>query len=262
MFNRLNLTFFNIASIPRHVENKPKSLVLSLVVVNATLYAVVGYLTFLGIFAPAIGTVRFWPSVFIPAVFAIAFSPLIGGLGAAIGIFISDMLIHGNALLSLSVGVPANFLGFYTVGLTYRHVKSTRTALALVSAEILLTTFLLVLSVQYNMIDWSFFYAALIAVIATLGLTLTFALLLRGEAFRAVFAGSTGLILGSAIIGIGVWLFSQYFTLPTGQKALPAWAALVWFLWTYLTEIPFIALLAPPLVSVLKRVGLAWGDSN
>ncbi|QOJ79747.1 hypothetical protein IG193_02505 [Infirmifilum lucidum] len=235
---------------------------MSLVVINATLYAVLGYLTFLGVFAPVVGTVRFWPSVFIPAVFAIAFSPLIGGLGAAIGIFISDMLIHGNALLSLSVGVPANFLGFYAVGLTYRRVKSTRIAIALVSAEILLATLLLALSLQYNMVDWNFFYAAVIAIIATLGLTLSFALLLRGEAFRVVFAGSTGLMLGSVIIGVGVWLFSQYLTLPTGQKALPAWAALVWFLWTYLTEIPFIALLAPPLVSVLKRVGFTWGDSN
>jgi hypothetical protein len=40
-----------------------------LIAMNAALYAGVGYLTFLGIFAPVVGTVRFWPSVVIPAVF-------------------------------------------------------------------------------------------------------------------------------------------------------------------------------------------------
>lgn len=35
---------------------------------NATLYAVFGYMTFLGIFAPIVGIVRFWgPAVVIPA---------------------------------------------------------------------------------------------------------------------------------------------------------------------------------------------------
>jgi len=244
------------------VRSKPRSLQLSLAAINATLYAVTGYLTFLGIFAPAIGTVRFWPSVFIPAVFAVAFSPLVGGLGAAIGIFISDMLIHGNALLSLSVGVPANFLGFYTVGMTYRKVRDARLALALTAAEILVASLLLALSAQNGLVDQAFLYAASVAIAATLGLTLAFALIFKGESFRVVFAGSTGLLLGSAVIGVGVWLFSQYFTLPSGQQALPAWAALVWFLWTYLTEVPFIALLAPPLVKALRRVGLVWGDRD
>lgn len=241
------------------MENKPKSLVLSLVAVNATLYTVVGYATYLGIFTPVIGTVRFWPSAFIPIVFAIAFSPLIGGLGGAIGVFITDMLVHGNPLLSLSVGVPANFLRPYVAGLLYRRVKSTRQALALTSAEILAVSALLALAAHYGIVDQIFSYAAIIAIATTLVVTLAFTLTLKGEASRIVFAGSTGLILGATIIGLGVWLYSQFFTLPSGQKALPAWAALVWFLWVYLTQIPFIAALTPPIVKTLKRVGLAWG---
>ncbi|MEZ0345845.1 MAG: hypothetical protein ABWK01_04780 [Infirmifilum sp.] len=239
------------------MKTLPRSLATSLVAINATLYAVIGYLTYLGVFTPVIGTVRFWPSVFVPAVFSIAFSPLIGGLGAAIGIFISDMLVHGNPLLSLSVGVPANFLGFYAVGLTYKHVRNTRSALLLTLVEVAATSLALYLAYQHALVDQNFYFAASIAIVSTLGLTLAFIAIYKGEASRIIFAGSTGLILGSAVIGIGVWLYSQSFTLPSGAKALPAWASLVWFLWTYLTEVPFIALLAPPTIALLRRTGLS-----
>lgn len=244
------------------MKGKPRSLTTSLIAINATLYAVIGYLTYLGVFAPVIGTVRFWPSVFVPAVFSIAFTPLIGGLGAAIGIFISDMMVHGNPLLSLSVGVPANFLGFYVVGLTYRYIKNTRRALVLVLGEIAVVSLILYLAYTISLVDGGFALAALIAIVSTMGLTLAFMLFYRGEASRIVFAGSTGLIVGSIIIGIGVWLYSQFFTLPSGDKSLPVWAAIVWFLWTYLTEVPFIALLAPPTVHLLKKVGLTWGEKE
>jgi hypothetical protein len=94
-----------------------KPIEMTMASLNAALYASIGYLTFLGIFAPIIGVVRFWGiAVVIPAVFAALFGPLVGGIGAAIGIFISDMIIHGNALLSLAVGVPANFVMFYLIG--------------------------------------------------------------------------------------------------------------------------------------------------
>ncbi|MEM4430788.1 MAG: hypothetical protein QXM08_06460, partial [Thermofilaceae archaeon] len=72
---------------------RPSQLV-ALTSLNAALYAALGYASYLGLFAPAIGVVRFWPSVFVPALFAVLFGELVGGLGAAIGIFISDMLIH------------------------------------------------------------------------------------------------------------------------------------------------------------------------
>lgn len=60
--------------------------------------------------------VRFWPAVVVPAVFSVLFGPLFGGVGAAIGIFISDMLSHGMPFLSLSVGVTSNFTAFYILG--------------------------------------------------------------------------------------------------------------------------------------------------
>ena len=82
----------------------------------AALYATIGMPTYLGIFAPVFGVVRFWPSVFVPGFFSVTFGPEVGALGAAIGIFISDMLTHGDPLLSLTVCVPANLLGFYVLG--------------------------------------------------------------------------------------------------------------------------------------------------
>ena len=99
---------------------EPKDIVLS--GICGALYAVVGYLIYvlLPIMAPGIGVVRFWPSVVIPAVFAVLFGPMVGGLGGAIGIFISDTLIHGDPLLSLTVGVTSNFIGFYFIGLISR----------------------------------------------------------------------------------------------------------------------------------------------
>jgi uncharacterized membrane protein len=60
---------------------KPLDIILTSVC--AALYAALGYLTYLGIFTPAIGIVRFWPVVIIPAIFAVLFKPSIGGLGAA-----------------------------------------------------------------------------------------------------------------------------------------------------------------------------------
>jgi hypothetical protein len=217
----------------------------------AVLYALVGWLSYLGVFTPVLGVVRFWPSVFVPAVFAIAFSPYVGGVGAAIGIFISDMMIHGNALLSLTVGVPANFVAFYLTGALYRRVRSS-TLPALV-AEVAAS--LLVLALLYS---WGAVLQDLLAAGgAAAAVTLALALLFKGEDRAIVLAGSTGLLAGSAIVGAGVWLFSQFFTLPTGGSRLPIVAAAVWFAWTYFTEVPFIALLTPPIVKALRRASLA-----
>ncbi len=86
---------------------------LTLSAMGGALYAIVGYLSWLGL---TFYGVRFWPAVVVPAVFACLYGEWVGGLSAAIGIFISDLATHGNALLSLTVGVPSNFIGFYVMG--------------------------------------------------------------------------------------------------------------------------------------------------
>ncbi len=233
------------------MSGRPRSLELTLAAMCAVLYALVGWLSYLGVFTPVLGVVRFWPSVFVPAVFAIAFSPYVGGVGAAIGIFISDMMIHGNALLSLTVGVPANFVAFYLTGALYRRVRSS-TLPALV-AEVAASLLVLALLYSWGAVPQDLLAAGGVAAAVTLAL----ALLFKGEDRAIVLAGSTGLLAGSAIVGAGVWLFSQFFTLPTGGSRLPIVAAAVWFAWTYFTEVPFIALLTPPIVKALRRASLA-----
>ena len=164
---------------------------------GAALYAIVGYTTYFGI---TFYGVRFWPAVAVPGVFAVLFGGVVGGLSAAIGIFISDMATHGNALLSLTVGVPANFLGFYIIGRISR----------------------------------------------------------GGDLRRMLLSFPLGLGVGSLIIGIGLMLWSQLFPLPFSDRITPMTlqAGLVLAAWTFITEIPFLYLIVPPVVKTIKRSGV------
>lgn len=229
---------------------RPSQLV-ALTSLNAALYAALGYASYLGLFTPAIGVVRFWPSVFVPALFAVLFNEMIGGLGAAIGIFISDMLIHGNALLSLTVGVPANFLCFYTVGYLYHRLREGRRWLAAALAEELAVTSAVAAAWLHGLLDWpvalAYFVGMLVAALFT-------AAYWGGRYPLTTFSCSTGLMLGSAVVGLGVYAFSQFFVLPAGASRLTIDAALLWFLWTYVTEIPFMVSLVPPLARAAEKV--------
>jgi len=230
-----------------------KSLELILIAMNAALYAGVGYLTYLGIFAPAVGTVRFWPSVVIPAVFAVIYSPRIGALGAGLGIFISDLLIHGDPVLSITVGVTSNVTGFYILGVLARTLQREGRGRLL---TILLQTAPLVislLSLDFNGIDTGVIYigAALLSFVIGLFYSL----------YKPLYAGlvsacSIGSLAGATIIGLGVWAYSQFFSLPAaagGGTKLPLTYAAALFLWTYLTEIPFLMTLVPPLVAAVRK---------
>ena len=82
---------------------------------NAALYVALGVLIS-SVFPISFEGVRFWPQVIIPAFFAVVFGPWVGGLGAAVGIFISDVSLGGSPLLSLMAGITSNFLGFWLIG--------------------------------------------------------------------------------------------------------------------------------------------------
>src|SRR3990170_8513552 len=86
---------------------------LSLISISAALYAVAIALT---AFIPTPwGVGSFRPGVLIPAFFALIYGPIVGGVGAAIGCFIGDLVQSTfgltNPLLSLVAGVPGNFVG-------------------------------------------------------------------------------------------------------------------------------------------------------
>jgi len=230
-----------------------KALDLIVTGLNAALYAGFGYLTYLGIFTPIVGVVRFWPSVVSPAVFANLFGPMVGGVGAAIGIFISDLLIHGNALLSLLVGVPSNFIGFYLVGYIGR--RDVRTSFILISNILgFVFAFASIGLLVQNLLDpfTSYLFAGICFFSAALALIINFI----WPEWKSIGIGSiVGLGVGGAIIGMGVWAFSQFFILPSGEMLLPLYASVSWFIWTYATEIPFLIILVPP---ILKACYLAF----
>ena len=228
-----------------------KSIDVAATALCASLYAGIGYLTWPGIVCPGVGIVRFWPVVIIPAVFAYLFGPLVGGLGAAIGIFVSDMLIHGDPILSLSVGVPANFLGFYTVG--YLSRKEVRADHAIVMST--LVTYGLLFTIGFlGVTPEVVLIFVIVCLISFIAVVLALCITPKWRSYHL--ACTFGLLLGSAVIGVGVWAYSQFFALPEtvgGGFKLPMWAALVLFIWTFSTEIPFMLVLGPPILEACLR---------
>ncbi|MEM0010420.1 MAG: hypothetical protein QW424_07260 [Candidatus Bathyarchaeia archaeon] len=230
-----------------------RSINLTASVVCGVLYGVIGYIIFLftPITTPGIGIVRFWPSVVIPAIFAFLFGPLVGGLGAAIGIFISDLLIHGDPLLSLSAGVTANFIGFYLLGYISRLKLNWIKVISILSVVLLISFSIL----EYILLT----YFSLNATILFIGLSIaSYAMVITIGYFYPQWrsysiASVVGLLVGSTIIGFVVWAYSQIFILPAavgGGFQLPLYAALIWLIWTFATEIPFLIILGPPILKV------------
>jgi len=231
-----------------------KTVDVAMIGVSAALYAIVGYLTNLGIVSPVVGVVRFWPAVIVPAIFAVLFGPWVGGTSAAIGIFISDMVHpgHGIAVLSLTIGVPSNFAGFYLVGLISRRNMNWRNIIiALIIGNAVIT----------GMISYLFSIGSLAFDVAALFLGVLFACvaivvvvgLWKPEWKSYGLASVVGLFVGSAIIGFGLWAYSQVLPLPLAlgwERNAPFYASFLWLVWTFATEIPFLVTIVPPVVKI------------
>lgn len=233
---------------------------IAMTAINAALYATIGIMTFFGVFAPPpIGVVRFWPVVVIPGVFATLFGPWVGGIGAAIGIFASDMVVHGNALLSVTVGVPSNFLGFYLVGyLARKEINLRKLALVLAIGVLIIVggiySIVTYLPETFGFTGLSTTDSILLFLVAVGG---SYALIIivvslwpewKGYGVASVI----GLGVGSAIIGLGLWAWTQFFFLGELFDA-PFYFSLLWFIWTFTTEIPFLLVLGPPILKACYR---------
>ncbi|MBC7130607.1 ECF transporter S component [Candidatus Bathyarchaeota archaeon] len=233
-----------------------KALNVAMIAICAALYAIVGYLTNLGIVSPVVGVVRFWPSVIVPAVFAALFGPWVGGIGAAIGIFFADMIHpgHGIALLSLTVGVPANFLGFFIIGyvsnkkVEWQHIALGLGICGLIAIMIVYLLNEALLSLDVGLLFLGVFIGSYIIAI------------IIGKLFPEwrsyQFASVLGLAVGSAWIGFGLWAYSQVFPLPLAlgwERNAPFYASFLWLVWTFATEIPFLVTLGPPIIKACHR---------
>jgi hypothetical protein len=214
---------------------------------NIALYVAVGYI-FYSLIPISYGGVRFWPPVLVPAVFAVVFGPLVGGIGAAIGIFISDALFGNNLLLSLIAGVTSNFVAFYLIG--YIAKKKIRW-LTPVAAYSVLTVLFLWIGYAYADIGFWTKIAFLAVTIASYIIFLIPVVALRNSRWRSFEVGSVlGMLLGAAIIGITVPLFLQYF-LNGATFTIPI--ALSTFFFTFFTEIPFVLVLGPPIIAAVYK---------
>lgn len=220
------------------------------IALNAALYAALGYVlsAVLPITTPGLGLVRFWPQVVIPAVFAVIFGPWVGGLGAGIGIFITDMFIHGNVLLSLAAGVTSNIALFTIIG--YFSQKRIDWKLPVVAFGAI-TAFLVWLSFTIlSPPDYGLPYQLLASGTIIASYIFYVIVLVLSSQWRSYATGCMlGLLVGSTIIGITVPLVIQIPLIP---------ASLIYILWTFVTEIPFLLILGPP---IIKAVNLALPSS-
>jgi uncharacterized membrane protein len=228
----------------------------------AAVYAVVGYLTSFGF---TFGGVAFWPAAFIPAVFAVLFGPWVGGTGAAIGIFIRDISYTHDPLLSLTAGVTANFAAFFLIGYLSRTKldrKKTMLGLAIGGLTILVGLLLPTLLFPSESASFTLFSTEVTLVLfaSLMGVSLVlFGIIWRyWHDFRTFgVAAVIGQGVGATIVSIGVWAYSQLFFSANGyfKSPIPATFIPFVFVWTFVTEIPFILLLTPP---VAKACYLAF----
>lgn len=233
-----------------------KTIDVAMIGVGAALYAIVGILTNMGIVTPVVGVVKFWPAVVIPGIFAVLFGPWVGGLSAAIGIFISDMVQpgHGIPLLSLTVGSTSNFAGFYLMGLiSRRKMKWNNILLVLIAGSAVLVGMMWYLFVV-ELIDMNVLILFLGVLATSVALVIGFGLWKPTWKSYGL-ASVIGLLVGSAIIGFGLWGYSQFLALPlTGfEHNAPFYASFFWLVWTFATEIPFLVVIVPPVAQICYR---------
>jgi hypothetical protein len=215
---------------------------------NIALYVALGYI-FYSLIPISFGGVRFWPQVIVPAVFAVVFGPLVGGIGAAVGIFISDAMFGNNLLLSLLAGVTSNFVAFFLIG--YIAKKKIRWVTPVVAYGIA-TAFFMWIGYAYTGLEFWIKIALMVVVAGSYIIFLVPVVILRNSKWRSFEVGSiVGMLLGAAIIGITVPVFFQYFT----PAASPATAPLILttFFFTFFTEVPFVLILGPPIIAAANK---------
>ncbi len=232
-----------------------KTIDVAMIGVSAALYAIVGMLTSMGIIAPVFGVVKFWPAVVVPGIFAVLFGRWVGGLGAAIGIFVSDVIAgHGNAILSFTIGCTSNFVAFYLVGWLSRRNMTWRDMISLLIIGSAALTGMIGYLFSINQLTSDVVAMFLGVLYASVAIVIGFGLW-KPEWKNYGLASVIGLLVGSAIIGFGLWAYSYILPLPfTGmERNVPLYASFSWMVWTFATEIPFLVAIVPPVVKVCYR---------
>ena len=233
-----------------------KTIDVAMIAVSAALYAIVGILTSMGIIDPVFGVVKFWPAVIVPGIFAVLFGRWVGGIGAAIGIFISDVVAgHGDVVLSFTIGCTSNFVGFYLLGFLARRDMKWRDILVLLFVGSAVLTGMTVYLLSINQLTLDVVAMFLGVLYTSVAIVIGFGLW-RPEWKNYGLASVVGLLVGAAIIGFGLWVYSFLLPLPKsvglGSNA-PFYASFIFLVWTFATEIPFLVTIVPPIVKICYR---------
>ena len=221
-----------------------KTLDVAAFALNAALYVVLGVLIS-SVFPISFEGVRFWPQVIIPAVFAVIFGPWVGGFGAALGIFISDVSLGGSPLLSLMAGITSNFLGFWLIGYIANRKFDLKKSTVIYGV---VTAFCVIIA---------YVYTNLLAVGVIIGcylIYLTIVVWRRSKWLSYEIGSVMGLLVGSIIIGVMVPIYAVLFA--PSITSLPGFTSagiLGLFTWTFATEIPFLLVLGPPIIGAIYR---------
>jgi hypothetical protein len=218
----------------------------------AALYAAFGILTanlsFLGI--------GFLPAVVIPTIFAVLYGPWVGGFSGAIGIFIRDMFVHGNAALSLAAGVPPNFILFFLIGyISYRKIslKQTLIGVTLASVGLFLPTIIFFPDfIAYTGLSNEAFALTFILTIILSLVIITVAAIRWNEWRSYAIAAVVGQTAGAGLLSITVWAVSPLFPSFFGTP-IASYLILPIFIWLFATELPFILLAGPPIIKACYR---------
>lgn len=233
------------------VVNHLKSLDVAALVLDTAMYAVFGLLFYYvwPVTTPGLGLVRFWPQVIIPAVFAVIFGPWVGGAGAAMGIFINDMFIHGNPVLSLMAGVTSNFAMFWIIG--YIASKDVDWKIPMIGCGII-SALLVWISYISQSSEYTLIFSTIV-IGSYVSMIIIAALTRRWRSFE--WGSMLGLLVGSTIIGTMVPVFSYFFIMPgnTALAPLSTTAGLSYIIWTFSTEIPFLIIAGPPILWACYR---------
>ena len=223
-----------------------KTIDVAMIGVSAALYAIVGVLTNMGIVSPVVGVVKFWPAVIVPGIFAVLFGPWVGGTSAAIGLFVSDMVQPGHGIA---------FAGFYLIGLISRRNMKWRDILTLLTIGSVGLTGMISYLFSINQLTLDVLAMFLAVLFASDAIVVGFGLW-KPEWKTYGLASVIGLLVGSAIIGFGLWGYSQILPLPltTGfERNAPLYASFFWLVWTFATEIPFLVTIVPPVVKICYK---------
>jgi hypothetical protein len=138
-------------------------------------------------------------------------------------------------------GVTSNFAAFWLIG--YIANKQTRWKFSVVAFGVI-SALLIGIALVYTEL--------LFATIITGSFALLVVVALLTPKWRSYEVGSViGLLVGSAIIGITVPLYGQYFTTAGTPVTVPL--ALATFIWTFSSEIPFLLALGPPIIAAVYR---------